>query len=67
LPNSWKDSDTRWYRWLHRGLHTLDFAAVLHIRPLWDVLMIVLLAGVAGLCGTGTWLGWRRYIRCGPR
>jgi hypothetical protein len=61
------DSDTRWYRWLHRGLHTLDFAAVLRVRPLWDVLMIVLLAGVTGLCATGTWLGWRRYLRFGPR
>ena len=60
------DSDARWYRWLHRGLHTLDFAPLLRSRPLWDVLMVTLLAGAALLCGTGTWLGWRRYIRIRP-
>ena len=57
------DSDARWYRWLHRGLHTLDFSAAVRSRPLWDAVMLVLLAGVTLLCGTGTWLGWRRYIR----
>lgn len=57
------DSDGRWYRWLHRGLHTLDVSAVLRSRPLWDVVMIMLLLGVGAIAGTGTWLGWRHYLR----
>jgi hypothetical protein len=61
------DSNARWYRWLHRGLHTLDFSAAFRSRPLWDIVMLVLLAGVTVLCGTGTWLGWRRYVRIRPR
>ncbi len=59
--------DARWYRWLHVGLHTLDFSAALRSRPVWDVMMLILLAGVTAVCGTGTWLGWRRYIRIRPR
>jgi hypothetical protein len=61
------DRDARWYRWLHVGLHTLDFSAATRSRPVWDVMMLALLAGVTMICGTGTWLGWRRYIRIGPR
>jgi hypothetical protein len=61
------DSDGRWYRWLHRGLHTLDFSAATRARPVWDILMLLLLAGVAVISGTGTWMGWRRYIRIRPR
>ncbi|MEJ0007705.1 MAG: hypothetical protein WDM77_15395 [Steroidobacteraceae bacterium] len=34
------DSDAQWYRWLHRGLHTMDFSAAIRWRPLWDVLML---------------------------
>ena len=66
-PRGIIDSDSRWYRWLHVGLHTLDFSPALRSRPLWDALMVALLAGVTALCGTGTWLGWRRYIRIGRR
>lgn len=61
------DNDARWYRWLHIGLHTLDFSPALRSRPLWDVLMLVLLTGVTLVAVTGTWLGWRRYIRIGAR
>ncbi len=50
------DSDARWYRWLHTGLHTLDFSTATRSRPVWDVLMLVLLAGVTVICGTGP--GW---------
>jgi hypothetical protein len=61
------DADGRWYRWLHIGLHTLDFARALRIRPVWDVVMLILLAGVTLVCGLGTWLGWRRYLPMGAR
>ncbi len=57
------DADGRWYRWLHLGLHTLDFSTAIRSRPVWDLVMIGLLAGVTLVCATGTWLGWRRYIR----
>jgi hypothetical protein len=62
-PREVIDSDGRWYRWLHVGLHTLDFSTAMRSRPMWDVLMLILLAGVTAICGAGTWLGWRRYIQ----
>lgn len=57
------DGAKRSYRWLHYGLHRLDFAALGTRRPLWDGLMLPLLAGVAVLCLIGTWLGFRRLFR----
>jgi len=39
--------------WLHQGLHRLDFAAVLRARPLWDLIMLLLMSGVTLLCVTG--------------
>jgi hypothetical protein len=47
----------RGYRWLHQGAHRLDFVRK---RPLWDVLMLVLLGGVTFVCGTGAYQGIRR-------
>ena len=32
-------------RWLYRGLYRLDFAGFYHRRPLWDIVVIVLLLG----------------------
>ncbi len=32
-------------RWLYRGLHRLDFPGLYHRRPLWDIVVIVLLLG----------------------
>ncbi len=42
-------------RWLYSGLHSLDFAFWYHKRPLWDLGVIILLAGglmvsLIGLC-----------------
>ncbi len=56
---SFSDSTSRLYRWLHYGLHRLDFA-VLRERPLWDAVMLPLLAGVSLLCLLGVWMGVRR-------
>lgn len=39
-------------RWLYRGLHRLDFPGFYHRRPLWDVVVIVLLLG--GLFSAGS-------------
>jgi hypothetical protein len=50
-------------RWLYNGLHSLDFAFWYHKRPLWDIGVIILLAG--GLFGSclGFYLGMRRAKR----
>ena len=54
------DANARWYRWLHSGLHRMDFKPVMRMRPFWDLLMWTLLLGAALVCATGTWLGIRR-------
>jgi hypothetical protein len=54
------DAESRDYRWLHEGLHRLDFAAWIRARPQWDVIMLLLMSGVTVVCVTGTYLGYRR-------
>nr|WP_299382225.1 PepSY domain-containing protein [Allomuricauda sp.] len=44
-------------RWLYHGLHTLDFHFLTSNRPLWDILMIVLLLGGTLVCITALGLG----------
>jgi uncharacterized iron-regulated membrane protein len=56
------DRNSRRYRWLHRGLHCLNVLPAIRSRPAWDVLMLVLLSGVLGVCVTGTCLGLERLI-----
>lgn len=56
------DPARRSFRWWHSALHRLDFAG-LRERPLWDVVMLVLLAGVSLLCLLGVWMGFRRVKR----
>jgi uncharacterized iron-regulated membrane protein len=53
------DRASRMYRWLHYGLHRLDFGALLRSRPLWDIVILPLLIGVSGLCLIGCWIGFR--------
>jgi hypothetical protein len=48
------------YRWLHEGLHRLDFSAGLRARPVWDVLMLLLMSGVTLLCISGLYFGTLR-------
>jgi hypothetical protein len=55
------DADARWQRWLFSGLHRLDFTAGLRARPLWDLVMIILLVGGIGLSATGVYLAIRRF------
>ena len=57
------DADGRSYRWLFSGLHRLDFAAWLRMRPIWDMIMWVLLLGGIGLTATGTYLALSRIKR----
>ncbi len=53
------DADGRWSRWIRRGLHGFDFAGIRE-RPVWDVLVLLLLAGVTAVCVTGTWMALKR-------
>jgi hypothetical protein len=46
-------------RWIRTGLHDLDFA-VLRRGLVWDIVVIVLLAGVTLLCVIGSWLAIER-------
>lgn len=54
------DRDRRWFRWLFDGLHRGDFHPLLRARPLWDVIMLVLLGGVTLGVATGVYLAWQR-------
>ncbi len=54
------DGNLRLYRWLFNALHRGDFSALTRSRPVWDLFMLILLAGVAAVCATGTYMGWQR-------
>lgn len=56
------DRPARTRRWLETGLHDLDFAW-LRRRPVWDIVVLPLLAGVTLACLTGVWMAWRRLKR----
>jgi hypothetical protein len=49
-------------RWLYHGFHSLD-VGYLYTRPLWDVVMIVLLGGGLATSAIGLDLGVKRIIR----
>ncbi|HEY4030528.1 MAG TPA: PepSY domain-containing protein [Caulobacteraceae bacterium] len=57
------DDTQRQSRWLRTGLHDFDFFAGLRTRPVWDLVVLLLLAGVTGVCITGAWLGIKRIGR----
>ncbi len=54
---------TRLNRWLYHGLHNLDFRFLYYRRPLWDVVVILLLLGGLVLSGTSIKQAWRRLRR----
>ncbi len=56
------DVDGRWYRWLHEGLHRLDFTPAFRGGTFRGLIMLPLLLGVTLVCGTGAWLGLRRLF-----
>jgi hypothetical protein len=57
------DRGARAYRWLHEGLHRMDFTPMLRQRPQWDALMLLLMCGATALCASGAYLGVRRLAR----
>lgn len=52
-------AEGRWNRWLYHGLHSLDFPVLYRYRPLWDVVMLVLLLGGTALSVTAVTIGWQ--------
>lgn len=56
------DTAGRRARWLENGLHRLDFPG-LKSRPIWDLVVLPLLAGVTLVCITGAWMSWLRVRR----
>jgi hypothetical protein len=60
-------SVTRLRRWLYQGFHSLDFPAIYHQRPLWDIVVIVLSIGGTALSVTTLVPAWRRLRRHGRR
>ena len=57
------DRERRWLRWVFHALHRGDLHAVVRARPLWDLMMWLLLLGVTAGTVTGTWMGARRIVR----
>lgn len=56
------DYTNRLERWLYHGLHSLDFRFLTNNRPLWDIVMIVLLLGGTAVSVTAVGLGIK-FIR----
>ena len=54
-------------RWLYHGLHSLDFQFLTKHRPLWDIVMIVLLLGGTFVCVTACGLGIKFIRRKGKK
>jgi len=50
-------------RWLYHGLHSMDFPWLYKHRPLWDIVVIALMAGGTALCVTSLILAWRVLAR----
>ncbi|MBI2681486.1 MAG: PepSY domain-containing protein [Candidatus Solibacter usitatus] len=51
------DGRARWNRWLYHGLHSLDLPWLYRHRPVWDVVVLVLLLGGACLSLTSVIIG----------
>lgn len=54
------DKSRRVYRWLFNGLHSLDFPGLVSHRPLWDILILLLLGFGFLFSLTGVVVGWKR-------
>jgi hypothetical protein len=54
------DRNGRWYRWLFSGWHRLDFAPWIRARPIWDVVVIILMTGGLALAVSGAYLAAAR-------
>jgi uncharacterized iron-regulated membrane protein len=59
------DPGSRGFRWLHLGLHRMDFFDWMRVRPFWDILVWTLMLGVTAVCAFGVWLGAGKLLRGG--
>jgi hypothetical protein len=57
------DKRDRGNRWFYYGLHVMDWPGVFNRRPLWDILTIALLAGLAAISITTLLPAFRRLKR----
>lgn len=57
------DKRDRANRWAYYGLHVLDFPGLFNLRPLWDIVTILLLAGLAAISITTLLPAYRRVKR----
>jgi hypothetical protein len=58
-----EERSSRVNRWLYHGLHSLDFPGFYATRPLWDIVMIVLILGGIGSAVTAVIPAARRLWR----
>lgn len=56
-------TDNKVERWLYNGLHSFDFPILFFKRPLWDVVVAILLLGCTILCFTGLKLTLNNLFR----
>jgi uncharacterized iron-regulated membrane protein len=54
---------SRLERWLYHGLHSFDFRFLVYRRPLWDIVVIVLMIGGTLVSITGLVLTWKWVVR----
>ena len=54
---------SRLNRWLYHGLHSLDFPFLYYLRPLWDIIVVVLSLGGLVLSLSTMPVGWHRLRR----
>ena len=59
------DKRDRANRWAYYGLHVMDWPGLLNRRPLWDIVTIALLAGLAAISITTLLPAFRRLKRHG--
>ena len=60
------DRNGRLYRWLFEAVHRWDFAG-LGTGPSWQVLMIVLMAGLSAISLSGVWMAYRYLFARKPK
>jgi hypothetical protein len=54
---------SRWNRWLYHGLHSMDLPWLYARRPVWDILVIILLLGGSALSITSLSMVWKVFRR----
>ena len=57
------DKSRRMYRWLFNGIHSLDLPGLVNRRPLWDVLMVVLMIIGFTFSLTGLVIAYKKLVR----